>query len=98
TYYAFDLYEFRIDKSKEKERLNMSSARGLEGVVAATSGVSTIIDSELTYRGYDIDELADNASFEEVVYLLLNGELPNKTELDELTKALAEHAEIPQEL
>ncbi len=76
----------------------MSTARGLEGVVATTSSISSIIDSVLTYRGYDIDELADNASFEEVVYLLWEGELPKKEQLDELTKALAENADIPQEL
>ena len=76
----------------------MSTTRGLEGVVATTSSVSSIIDSVLTYQGFDIDDLANNASFEEVVYLLWNGKLPNQQELDELTKELADNAEVPQEI
>ena len=48
----------------------MTSTKGLEGVVATQSAISSIIDDTLTYVGYDIDDLADNASFEEVVYLL----------------------------
>jgi 2-methylcitrate synthase len=41
----------------------------------------------LTYRGYDVDDLAEKASFEEVAYLLLYGKLPNKEELDAYTQA-----------
>jgi citrate synthase len=74
------------------------SARGLEGIVAAESSISSIIDGVLTYRGIDIDELATHASFEEVIYLLWYGNLPTKTELDRLTKQLAENASIPQEV
>ena len=48
----------------------MTVIRGLEGVVATTSSVSSIIDDTLTYVGYNIDDLAENATFEEVVYLL----------------------------
>ena len=76
----------------------MTATRGLEGVVAANSAVSSIIDDVLTYRGYNIDDLADNASFEEVVYLLWNDKLPTQAELDDLKAQLAEHAAIPQEL
>ena len=74
----------------------MTATRGLEGVVATTSSVSSIVNDVLTYRGYSIDDLAENASFEEVVYLLWNDKLPTKSELDELNKELADHAEIPQ--
>jgi citrate synthase len=74
----------------------MTATRGLEGVVATTSSISSIIDDVLTYAGYNIDDLADYASFEEVVYLLWHGKLPNQTELDELTKQLAENATLPQ--
>ena len=49
----------------------MTATNGLEGVVATESSISSIIDDTLTYVGYDIDDLADNASFEEVVYLLM---------------------------
>lgn len=76
----------------------MTTTRGLEGVVAANSAVSSIIDDVLTYRGYNIDDLAENASFEEVVYLLWNDKLPTKAELNDLNAQLAEHATIPQEL
>jgi citrate synthase len=74
------------------------SARGLEGIVAAESSISSIIDGVLTYRGIDIDELATHASFEEVIYLLWYGKLPTKSELDQLTKQLAESASIPKEV
>ncbi|MEW4284370.1 citrate synthase [Priestia koreensis] len=74
----------------------MTVTRGLEGVVATTSSVSSIIDDTLTYRGYNIDDLAEYASFEEVIYLLWYGKLPNQTELDEFTKLLSENASLPQ--
>jgi citrate synthase len=74
----------------------MSTTKGLEGVVATTSSVSSIIDGVLTYHGFDIDNLADNASFEEVIFLLWNGRLPKEDELAQLTKDLAGYAEIPQ--
>ncbi|GAA0354348.1 citrate synthase [Bacillus horti] len=74
------------------------SSRGLEGVVAAESSISSIIDGVLTYRGIDIDDLADNASFEEVIYLLWHGKLPTQSELDQLKKDLATNASIPQEV
>lgn len=83
---------------KGKGEVEMSATKGLEGIVAATSRVSSIIDSVLTYQGYNIDDLAENATFEEVIYLLWNGRLPKKDELDALTKELAENAEVPQEI
>ncbi|HZG60797.1 MAG TPA: citrate synthase [Anoxybacillus sp.] len=76
----------------------MTVTRGLEGVVATTSTISSIIDDTLTYVGYDIDDLAENATFEEVVYLLWHRKLPNKQELEELKKQLAENASIPKEV
>jgi citrate synthase len=74
----------------------MTATRGLEGVVATTSSISSIIDDVLTYAGYNIDDLAEHASFEEVVYLLWHGRLPNQAELDELTKQLAQSTSLPQ--
>ncbi len=55
--------------------------RGLEGVVATTSAVSSIIDGTLTYRGYGIDDLAQHSTFEEAAYLLWTGELPTASAL-----------------
>ncbi|WCN37235.1 citrate synthase [Aneurinibacillus uraniidurans] len=74
----------------------MSATKGLEGIVAAQSSISSIIDGVLTYAGINIDELAENASFEEVVYLLWHTRLPKADELDKLKREFAENAEIPQ--
>ncbi|MFC0270273.1 citrate synthase [Metabacillus herbersteinensis] len=74
----------------------MTATRGLEGVVATTSSVSSIIDDTLTYVGYNIDDLAVHASFEEVIYLLWHLKLPTKQQLAEVKQQLAENAKIPQ--
>lgn len=73
----------------------MTVTRGLEGVVATTSSISSIIDDTLTYVGYNIDDLAENAIFEEVVYLLWHRKLPNKKELEDLKQQLADHSAVP---
>jgi len=73
----------------------MTATKGLEGIVATTSSISSIIDGVLTYRGIDIDDLAANASFEETAYLLWYGKLPTQSELDNLKKQLGEYAAIP---
>jgi citrate synthase len=64
---------------------------GLEDVVVATSEICFIDGREgrLLYRGYDVDELVQHSSFEEVVYLLWHGVLPSRKELEAHTKALA---------
>lgn len=76
----------------------MTVTKGLEGIVATTSSISSIIDGVLTYRGINIDDLAEHASFEEVVYLLWYGDLPNKEQLQQLHKNLNEHAQVPDEV
>lgn len=73
----------------------MTATKGLEGIVATTSSISSIIDGVLTYRGINIDELAEKASFEEVAYLLWFGKLPNATELAQLQQQLGEAAAVP---
>jgi len=72
--------------------------KGLKGVIAADSAICSIdgLKGNLVYRGYNIHELADNSSFEEVAYLLLQGELPNRTQLDAFRKSLAVHRTVPQ--
>ncbi|AFY00248.1 citrate synthase [Bdellovibrio bacteriovorus] len=55
--------------------------KGLEGVVACTTKVSFIVGDSLNFRGYTIDDLAANSTFEEVTYLLWNDKLPNAQEL-----------------
>lgn len=67
--------------------------KGLEGVYIDESTISQVFGDEgkLTYRGYWIQDLAQHATYEEVVYLLLHGELPNQDELDAFTEQLAGH-------
>ncbi|HZU11588.1 MAG TPA: citrate/2-methylcitrate synthase [Chloroflexota bacterium] len=65
---------------------------GMEDIVAADSAITWIdgTHGELRYRGYPIEELAENLSFEAVAYLLWNGELPGREELDRLRHELDE--------
>ncbi|MGX4669888.1 citrate synthase [Cerasibacillus sp. JNUCC 74] len=72
-----------------------ATTKGLEGVVATQSSISSIIDDQLTYVGYKIDDLAEYSSFEEVIYLLWNQKLPNQAELDGLKQELAANMELP---
>lgn len=74
----------------------MATTKGLEGVIAAETKISSIIDDTLTYVGYNIDDLAENASFEEVVYLLWHTRLPKADELAELKQQLADNMAVPQ--
>jgi citrate synthase len=74
------------------------AGKGLEGVTATTSAISSIIGSTLTYRGIDINELAEHSTFEEVTYLLWHGELPSRQELDGLRRQLAENRNISSQL
>ena len=77
----------------------MTATKGLEGIVAATTSVSSIVDGVLTYRGYDIDDLADHATFEEVIHLLWYGKLPSNSELARLRHELSASAAVhPQVL
>jgi citrate synthase len=72
---------------------------GLEGVVAGESEICFIdgYAGVLSYRGYNIHTLADNATFEEVIWLLWKGTLPNRSELDQLKADLfADYAIAPE--
>lgn len=62
--------------------------RGLEGVVACTTAISSIVDATLCYRGYTIEDLAAHSTFEETVFLLWNNRLPKKEELETLRKEI----------
>jgi len=72
--------------------------KGLENIIACTSEISTIHDVTLIYRGYTIEDLAENCGFEEVVYLLWNGELPNSAELEKFKGQLWTHLALPSEI
>ena len=68
-----------------------ASPKGLEGVIATSTAICKVEDNSLIYRGYPIEELATKAEYEEVAYLLLNGELPNKQELRDFKAELTKH-------
>jgi 2-methylcitrate synthase len=76
------------------------SGAGLRGQVAGQTALSTVGQSGagLTYRGYDVRELAEHARFEEVAYLLLYGELPSQSQLDAYLGTLAAQRELPAAL
>ncbi len=73
-----------------------TSGAGLEGVIAGESEICYIDGYEgiLSYRGYNIHNLAEHATFEEVIYLLWNGVLPNQNQLAELKRQLSSSGSI----
>ena len=73
------------------------TAKGLEGIVANSTSLSDVLGQEgvLIYAGYNINELAGNATYEEIVYLLWHGKLPNKAELAKLESDLRSQRELP---
>src|SRR5438445_11787868 len=69
---------------------------GLAGVIAGETAICWVDpNAGLMYRGYDIHEMAEKASFEEVAYLLLNGELPDGKQLVEFTQQIAAQGALP---
>jgi citrate synthase len=77
---------------QEKEK---TVQEGLEGVVALSSDVCSIVDGVLRYRGYTIDDLAAKASFEEVVYLLYHKDLPTAAQLAAFRRELDAEWQVP---
>jgi len=75
-----------------------TAAKGLEGVIAASTRLSDVRGDvgRLIYSGYDIDELAGNVTYEEVVHLLHHGFLPNAAQLADLKARFAAARELPQ--
>ena len=75
-------------------------AKGLEGVIANESALSKVEGQagKLSYLGYDIDDLVENCTFEEVTYLLHNGKLPNADELAGLESTLRNSRELPEQV
>ena len=73
---------------------------GLDGVIATESSISDIDGKKgiLSYRGYSIEELAQKSTFEETAYLVLTGELPSSTELQDFTKQINKRRDLPSSL
>jgi citrate synthase len=82
---------------KVNKKLNVK-VKGLEGVIAGQTNISYIdgIKGKLFYRGYSIEDIAQNCSFEETSYLLIYGKLPNKTELKNFAEKLKRKRSLPQ--
>jgi citrate synthase len=72
--------------------------RGLEGVIVGSTELSNVegLEGRLTYRGFDIHDLAPHATFEEIVYLLLFGQLPNRHQLADLVVRMGANRLLPQ--
>lgn len=77
-----------------------TAAAGLRGVVAAQSAIGDVNGEQgiLIYQGYNIHDLAEHSTFEEVVFLLWNGRLPKADELAELKERLRRNYEVPTEI
>lgn len=73
---------------------------GLADIIVGTSAICTVgkQGTGLSYRGYSIEDLAQYASFEEVAYLLLYGNLPTKTQLDQYIETLKSKRALPNAL
>lgn len=110
TYDGSD-YELPVVEGTEGERaVDISKLRAQSGAVCLDDGYGntgscrsavTYIDGEegiLRYRGYPIEQLAENASFLEVAYLLIYGELPSKTELNTFRSSLTYHSLIHEDM
>lgn len=76
------------------------SSKGLEGVVVSDTGLSRIYGEEgrLLYRGYEIDDLAANTSFEEVCHLLWFGALPTRRQLADLHEQISKEAGVDPDI
>jgi citrate synthase len=86
-----------MNESSRKER---SFAKGLEGIVSNVTKIG-YVDGEagkLSYRGYDINDLAEHSTYEETAYLLLNGDLPNVSELQAFREKLISYRTVPEEV
>lgn len=86
--------------STEVQKSTAATVKGLKGVMAADSSICEVdgVVGELLYRGYHIDDLANNSTYEEVAYLLLNGDLPRKQALQDFRQKLVKDRELPPQV
>jgi citrate synthase len=104
-------YEFPVITGTENEKaIDISKLRDVTGYVTldtgykntgATKSAITFLDGEegiLRYRGYSIEQLAEKASFIEVAYLLIYGELPTQQQLDNFTNSITKHTLVHEDM
>ncbi|MCH9822742.1 MAG: citrate synthase [Bacteroidetes bacterium] len=109
--YEGKTYELPVVEGTENEKgIDISKLRALSGLITldpgfkntgSTKSAITYLDGEngiLRYRGYSIEELAENASFLEVSYLIIYGELPNKSQYELFCKEITEHTLVHEEI
>jgi len=74
--------------------------KGLLGIVVDETTISQVMPeiNSLTYRGYTVQELCNKCSFEEVAYLVLNGELPNKNQLKKFIKVERSNRKLSKQI
>ena len=75
--------------------MSTTQAKGLEGVVAGETAICSVDQGTLIYRGYEIHDLADHATFEEVAYLLLEGEKPDASQLSRFKDEIIANRALP---
>ncbi len=105
------VYEFPVFVGSENEKaIDISKLRDVTGYVTLDTGYKntgatrssiTFLDGEegvLRYRGYPIEQLAEKASFIEVAYLLIYGELPNVTQLDNFKNSITKHTLVHEDM
>ena len=75
-------------------------SKGLRGIEAGTTSICTVGETgdDLHYRGYDVVDLSEHCIFEEVCYLLLHGDLPNKDQLKSFTNNIISKRSLPESL
>ncbi len=105
------LYEFPVVEGTENEKaIDITKLRQVTGYItldsgykntgATTSGI-TFLDGEegiLRYRGYPIEQLAEKATFLEVAYLLIYGELPTSKQLEDFTTNITKHTLVHEDM
>jgi len=75
------------------------SNAGLAGIIAGDSAICTVgLGNGLNYRGYSIEDLSENCTFEEVAFLLLKGHLPTQQELDGFKDQISKNRKVPENL
>lgn len=105
------IYELPVIEGSENEKaIDISKLRELTGYITldtgykntgATKSAITFLDGELGilhYRGYSIEQLAEKASFPEVAYLLIYGELPSQTELNDFESSIKKHTLVHEDM
>ncbi|MEN8787753.1 MAG: citrate synthase [Flavobacteriales bacterium] len=106
-----ETFEFPVITGSENEKgIDISKLRGQSGYVTldpgykntgATESGITFLDGEkgiLSYRGYSIEELAEKSTFLEVAYLLIEGELPNKEQLEDFNENIRKHTLVAEDM